>query len=54
MARKEINFINRDFDKNGNIIKDLSKLVVPRQMQIDLLNRINKRNSTEAGGNQQW
>lgn len=50
MVRKEINFINRDFDKNGNIIKDLSKLFVPRQMQIDLLNRINKRNSIEAGG----
>ena len=40
-----------NIDKNGNIIKDLSKLVVPDTLQIELLNRINNRKLSEARGN---
>lgn len=52
MAKKkrEINIIN--IDKNGNVIKDMSKLVVPREMQIDLLKTINKRRVEEARKNE--
>lgn len=39
--KKEINFIITDYDKNGNVIKDLSKVVVPLEMQLELLKELN-------------
>lgn len=39
--KKEINFIITDYDKNGNIIEDLSKVVVPIEMQLELLKELN-------------
>ena len=37
-----------NYDKNGKLIKDLSKIVVPAELQIELLNRINRNKINEA------
>lgn len=41
---KKIKFTVINYDKNGKVIHDLSKLVVPREWQIDLLKTINRNN----------
>jgi hypothetical protein len=47
MAQKiELKVTN--YDKNGNVIKDLSKLVVPIELQMELLNRINRNKINDA------
>lgn len=45
--QSRLNIIN--IDKNGNIIEDLSKIKVPREMQIRLLEKINNRRLQEVG-----
>ena len=40
--KKEINFIITDYDRKGNVIKDLSKVVIPIERQIALLERLNR------------
>lgn len=40
--KKEINFIITDYDQKGNVIKDLSKVVIPIERQIALLERLNR------------
>lgn len=42
--KKKTNFTVINYDKNGKVIEDLSKLVVPREWQIDLLKKINRNN----------
>lgn len=40
--KKERNFIITNYDKNGNLIEDLSKVVVPINMQLELLKELNE------------
>lgn len=46
--RKEPKLIVTNYDKNGNIIEDISKLVVPKEWQIELLNEINRGRGIES------
>lgn len=40
--KKTRNFIITDYDQKGNVIEDLSKVVIPIERQIALLERVNK------------
>lgn len=40
--KKSRNFIITDYDQKGNVIEDLSKVVIPIERQIALLERVNK------------
>ena len=37
-----------NYDRNGNIIEDLSKIKIPRERQVRLLNKINRQKELEA------
>lgn len=39
---KNIEFKITNYDKNGNVIQDLSKVVIPRERQVRILKKINR------------
>lgn len=37
-----------NYDRNGKVIEDLSKIKIPRERQVRLLNKINRQKELEA------
>lgn len=40
--KKERNFVITNYDKNGNVIEDLSKMYISEERQLALLERLNR------------